>query len=76
MRGAAVAKLHIGAHRNQQVALSLNIANVRNVFQNHRFIGKDGGGHGRQGGILCATDADATHQGIAAANYKFIHKAL
>src|SRR5690242_10072261 len=74
MRGTAIAQFNLGAHGDQEVALGLNVANVRDIFQNDGLIGEDGGSHGREGGILCAADADAAQQGIAATYYKLVHK--
>ena len=76
MGSATVAQFHFRAHGDKQVALRLNVANVRNIFQNYGLIGKDGGSHRGQSGIFGAADAYASHQGIATTNYKFIHKTL
>src|SRR6266700_6799579 len=76
MVSAAIAQLNFGSHGDQQVALRLYVANVRNIFQDDWFIRQDGGGHGRQSSVLGSADANAADQRIASANYKFIHKTL
>ena len=73
MLGAAIAQFHLGAHGRQQFALGLDVAHLGNVFQDDRFFGKQGGGHGRKRGILGATDAHRAQQRIAAANDKLVH---
>ena len=73
MLGAAVAELDLGAHGGEQPALGLDVAHLGNVFENDRLFGENGGGHGRQRGVLGAADANRAEQRIAAANDKFIH---
>ena len=70
---AAVAKFDLGAHRGQQLALGLDVAHLRDVFQNDGLFGKQRGGHSRQGGIFRAADAHGAQQRIAAANDKLVH---
>ena len=41
----SVAQFDGGTHRGQQVALGLNVANLRNVFQNDLLVGKESGSH-------------------------------
>ncbi len=48
MLRAAVAEFNLGAHRGQQSAFGFDIANLRNVFENDRLIGEQGGSHRRQ----------------------------
>ena len=76
VRSASITQLNFGAHGDEQVALRLNVAHVRDIFQDDRLVGEQGGGHRGQCGILGAANADAAHQGIATTNYKFIHKTL
>ena len=45
---AAVAKLDLGAHGDQQFALGLNIAHLRNVFEDDFVFCQDGCGHAGQ----------------------------
>jgi hypothetical protein len=45
MGSATVAQFHVCAHRDEQIALRLNVADIGNIFQNHGLIGQDGGGH-------------------------------
>ncbi len=73
MLRAAVSQFDFGAHGGQKFAGGFDVANLRNIFQNDRLVGEQGGGHGRQGGVFGATDANCPQQGIATADYKFIH---
>jgi hypothetical protein len=73
MLGAAIAQFDLGPHGGKQLALGLDIAHLGNVFEDDRIFGENGGGHGRQRGILGAADANRPEQGIATANDKFIH---
>ena len=66
--GAPVAEFDLSAHGSQQPALGLDIAHLRNIFQDHRLVGEQGRGHGRQRGVFGAADSDRTQQRIAAAN--------
>src|SRR6478609_11006588 len=54
----------------------MNVAHVRNILQNHGLVCEESGGHRGQSGIFGATNADASHEGIATTNYEFIHKRL
>ena len=65
MMSASVAQFNFSAHGDKQIALGLNVADVRDVFQDYGLVGQDSGSHGRQRGILGSTDADTSHQGIA-----------
>ena len=73
MLGAAVSQFDFGAHGREQLARGLDVAHLRNIFQDYRFIGEQGSGHRRQRGIFGAADADCSQQRIAAANYEFVH---
>ena len=73
MLGAAVSQFDFGAHGGQQFARGFDVAHLRNIFQNDRLFGEQGGGHGGQGGVLGAADANCPQQRIAAANHKFVH---
>src|SRR5208283_901762 len=73
MLGAAVSQFDFGAHGGEEFAGGFDVAHLRDVFENNRFVGEQGGGHGRERGVLGAADADGTEQRIAAANYKLIH---
>ncbi len=72
--GASVAEFDIGAHGSEKVAGGLNVADLRNVFQNDGFVGEQGGCHARQCGIFCAADVDGAEQRLAAADDEFIHE--
>ena len=45
---APVAQLDLGAHRNQQPPLGLNVAHLRNVFERDFVFGENGSGHAGQ----------------------------
>ena len=74
MLGPAVAQFDFGAHRSQQLARGLDVAHLRDILQDDRLVGQQSGGHGRQGGVLGAADANGPQQRIAAANHKLIHR--
>jgi hypothetical protein len=40
---ASVAEFDLGSHGSQQVASGLNVAHLRNVFEDDRFVGEQGG---------------------------------
>ena len=69
----SVTQFDFGAHGGQQFAGGLDVAHLRNIFQDDGFFSEQGRGHGRQGGVLGAADANCSQQRIAAANYKFVH---
>ena len=71
--GASVAEFDLGAHGGEQVARGLNVAHLRNVFENDRFVGEQCGSHAGKRGVLCATDAHGAEQRLSAADYKFVH---
>src|SRR5579872_2105812 len=72
--GASIAEFDIGAHRGEQVARGLNVADLRNVFENDRLIGEQGGGHAGKGGIFGAAHADSAEQRLSAADDELIHE--
>ena len=74
MLGASVAEFDFGAHGGQQVARGLNVAHLRNVFEDDRFVGEQRGGHAGKRGIFRAADAHGSKQRLAAADYKFVHE--
>ena len=74
MLGAAISQFDFGAHGGKQFAGGLNVAHLRNVFQNDRLFREQGSGHRRQRGVLGAADANRPQQRIAAANHKFVHR--
>ena len=73
MLRATVSQLDFRAHGGKKAARGFDVANLRDIFQNDRFIGEQGSGHGRQSCVLGAADADCSQQRIAAADYKFVH---
>ena len=72
--GASVAEFDFGAHGGEQVACGLNVADLRNVFENDRLIGEQGSGHAGKSGIFRAADADGAEQRLSAANDELIHE--
>ena len=73
MVSPSVAEFDFGAHGGQQLARSLDVAHLRNVFENDRLVGEQGGGHAGEGGVFRSADADGAEQGRATADYEFIH---
>ena len=73
MMGASVAEFDFGAHGGEQFARGLDVAHLRDVFENHRFVGEQGCRHARECGVLRATDSDRAEQGVATADYELIH---
>jgi hypothetical protein len=74
--GASVAEFDFGAHGGEQLARGLDVAHLRNVFENHRFVGEQSRRHARQRGVLRATDAHRAEQRVAPADYELIHVVL
>jgi len=72
--GASTAEFDLGAHGGEKVARGLNVAHLRNVFEDDWFFGEQGGGHAGQRSIFCAADADRAEQRLAAADYEFVHE--
>ena len=73
MLGASVAEFDFGSHGGQQVALSNDVANLGNVFEDHRFVGEKGRGHRGQRGVLGAADANRANKRVAATDDEFVH---
>ena len=73
MVSASVAEFDLGSHGGQQFARGFDVAHLRNVFEDHRLVGEQSGGHAGQGGVFRSTDADGAEQRRAAADYEFIH---
>ena len=72
--GASVAEFDFGAHGGEQVARGLNVAHLRNVFEDDGLVGEQGGGHAGQRGILCAADVNGAEQRLSAADYELVHE--
>src|SRR6185437_3932157 len=51
--GAAVAELDLGAHGGEQLALGLDVTDLRDVFEDDLVFSEDGGGHAGERGVLC-----------------------
>ena len=73
MLGAPVSELNFRTHGGQEPARGLDVAHLRDIFEDDRFFGEQSGGHGGQGRVFSAADANRSQQWIAAANYEFIH---
>ena len=71
--GAAVAEFDLGAHADEQLALGLDVADLRDVFEDDFVFGEDGGGHAGERGVLCAGDLDGAEEGISSAYDKLVH---
>jgi hypothetical protein len=72
--GASVAEFDVGSHGGEQVACGLDVADLRDVFEDDGLIGEQGGGHAGQGGIFGSADADGAEQRLSAADDEFVHK--
>src|SRR5215470_10576128 len=72
--GASVAEFHFGSHGGQQIARGLDVADLRNVFEDDGLIGEQGGGHAGKCGVLCAADVDGAEERLSAADDEFIHE--
>ena len=70
---ASIAEFYFGAHGGKQLPRSLDIAHLRNIFENYRFISEQSCRHARQRRVLSATDSHRAKQRIAAADYQLIH---
>src|SRR3954462_5176052 len=70
---ASIAKLDLGTHGDEELALGLNVPDVRNIFEDNGFIRKNGGGHRRESCVLGAADANGPEQRISAADNKLVH---
>ncbi len=55
---AAVAELDLGAHGGEQLALGLDVADLRDVFEDDLVFGEDGGGHAGEGGVFGSGDCE------------------
>src|SRR5579872_2986964 len=73
MLGAAVSELNLRTHGRQKFARGLDIAHLRDVFKDDRFIRKQSGGHSWEGCVLSAANANSALQRISAANDEFVH---
>ncbi len=72
---AAVAELDLSAHGGEELALGLDVADLRDVFEDDLVFGENGGGHAREGGVLCARDLEGAEERVAATDDKLVHLA-
>src|SRR5207302_2576017 len=70
---ASVTELDFSTHGDEQLALGLDVADVRNIFKDDGFVGKNRGRHRRKSCVLGAADANGPEQRIAAADNKLVH---
>ena len=70
---AAVTEFDLGAHAGEELALGLDVADLRDVFEDDLVFGEDGGSHAGEGGVLGSGDFDGAEKGIAATYYKLVH---
>src|SRR3954466_5296817 len=70
---SAIAEFDFSTHGDEELALGLTVADVRNIFQDDGFVGKNRGRHGGKCRVFGAADADGPEQGIAAADNKLVH---
>ncbi len=71
--GAAIAELDLGSHGREEFALGLDVADLRDVFEDDLFLREDGGGHAGERGVLGAGDFDGSEEGVAAAYNELVH---
>src|SRR6266702_441612 len=69
----AVAELDLGSHADEELALSLDVADLGDVFENDLAFGEDGGGHAGERGVFGSGDFDGAEKGVAAAYYELVH---
>ncbi len=60
--GAAVAELDLGAHGGEELALGLDVADLRDVFEDDFAFCEDGGGHAGERGVFCAGDFEGAEE--------------
>jgi hypothetical protein len=74
MLSATVAEFYLRTHGDEELALSFDVADLRNIFQDHFVFGEDRGGHAGKSGVLCARDFDGAEEGVSSAYDKLIHR--
>src|ERR1700677_4669968 len=73
MLGAAVAKLDLGTHADQELALGLDVTDLWDVFEDDLVFSEDGGGHAGERGVFGSGDFDGAEERVAAAYYELVH---
>ncbi len=71
--GASEAEFDFGAHGGKKFARGLDVADLRDVFEDDGFVGEQGCSHAGKRGVFCAADADCAEKGVAAADDEFVH---
>ena len=71
--GATVAELNFGTHGGEELALGLDVADLRDVFKDDLVFGEDGGGHAGKSGVFGSGDFDGSEKGVSAAYNELIH---
>ena len=72
-RHGAARPLHLRAEMGEDLQHVVDVAEIRNVVDDDRLFGEQGGGENRQGRVLGAADFDGARQRVAAVNENFIH---
>jgi hypothetical protein len=73
MLGAAVAEFDLGSHAGEELTLGLDVADLRDVFEDDFVLGEDGGGHAGERGVFGSGDFDGAEERVAAAYYELVH---
>src|SRR5580704_5230066 len=71
--GAAIAQINLGSHAGQELALRLDVTDLRDIFEDDLVFGEDGSGHTGKSGVFGSGDFDSAQKGVTAAYYKFVH---
>jgi hypothetical protein len=51
----------------------LNVAHLRNVFEDDGLVSEQGCGHAGKRGVFSAADANGAKERLTAADYEFVH---
>ncbi len=62
--GAAVAEFNLGAHAGEELALGLDVLDLRDVFEDDLVFGQDGGGHARESGVFGSGDFNGAEERV------------
>ncbi len=73
MMSAPKAEFDVGSHGGEQVARGLDVAHLRNIFEDDGFVREQGRGHAGQRSIFRAADVNRSEQRFPAANDQFVH---
>lgn len=70
---SAIAQLDLRSHALEQLALGLNVVDLRDVLKDDLILGEDGGCHAGKRGVLRAGDFDGAEQRVAATDNELVH---